>query len=63
VAVFKELDFRELRETVVAKIDGIKFFFFLIFFLPQMLANVSTAIVRRVRKCLEVDGTRTFLVI
>jgi hypothetical protein len=62
VAVFKELDFRELRETVVAKIDGIKIFFFLIFF-PQMLANVSTAIVRRVRKCLEVDGTRTFLVI
>jgi hypothetical protein len=58
VAVFKELDFRELRETVVAKIDGINNFNS-----PQMLANVSTAIVRRVRKCLEVDGTRTFLVI
>jgi hypothetical protein len=56
VAVFKELDFRELRETVVAKIDGINNNL-------QMLANVSTAIVRRVRKCLEVDGTRTFLVI
>ncbi|CAH1367973.1 unnamed protein product, partial [Tenebrio molitor] len=39
----------ELRETMVAKIDEINNN-------PQMFANVSTAIVRRVRKCLEVDG-------
>jgi hypothetical protein len=53
VAVFKELDFRELRETVVAKIDGIKnFFFFLnIFFhkcwlmsAPQLFEEFANAL-------------------
>jgi hypothetical protein len=39
----------ELREAIVAKIDEINNN-------PQMLANVSTGIVGRVRKCLEVDG-------
>jgi hypothetical protein len=38
-----------LREAIVAKIDEINNN-------PQMLANVSTGIVGRVRKCLEVDG-------
>jgi hypothetical protein len=39
----------ELREAIVTKIDEINNN-------PQMLANVSTGIVGRVRKCLEVDG-------
>jgi hypothetical protein len=39
----------ELHEAIVAKIDEINNN-------PQMLANVSTGIIRRVRKCLEADG-------
>jgi hypothetical protein len=39
----------ELREAIVAKIDEINNN-------PQMLANVSTGIFGRVRKCLETDG-------